>query len=195
MNRFARIAAIATVLLVLAPAGRPGAGSAFANGFPICPGGLYTYRVYWDGKAIDGILSISGLRRTTEVVTARKGGDPSAVRRAPGVTAYEPIVLERCRGADAEFERWANKVWNFGAGLGAEVSLGDFRKDIRIELLDDDGRAVIAYRVYRCWPSDYAAVTAMEGNGLEPAKERLVLQHEGWERDADIVAPEPVRQR
>ena len=195
MSRTERFAVAAALLLLLAPAARTGAGEAFANGHPICPDGLYAYRVSWDGKTIGGILSIGGLRRTTEVVTVRKGGDPSVFRRTPGGTAYEPIVLERCRSADAEFERWANKVWNHGAGLGAEVSLGDFRKDIRIELLDDEGRVVVAYRVYRCWPSDYAAVTAMEGRGLEPARERLVLQHEGWERDTDVVAPEPIRDR
>ena len=195
MNRSAGIAVAAALLLLLAPAARPGAGEAFANGHPICPEGLYDYRVSWDGKVIDGILSIGGLRRTTEVVTVRKGGDPSAFRRTPGATAYEPIVLERCRSADAEFERWANKVWNHGAGMGSEVSLADFRKDIRIELLDDDGRPVVVYRVYRCWPSEYIALTEMERAGMEPARERLILQHEGWERDTDVAPPEPVRDR
>ena len=44
---------------------------------------------------------------------------------------------------DTEFERWANKVWNYGSGLGAEVSLKDFRKDIIIEMYNEAGQLVI----------------------------------------------------
>ncbi len=49
-----------------------------------------------------------------------------------------------------EFEQWANKVWNI-SGSGVEVSLKDFRKDIIIEVYNDAGQLVIAYKVYRCW--------------------------------------------
>ena len=85
---------------------------------------------------------VGALKRSTEVVEHREGGDPSTGRKSPGRTKYEAITLERGVTHDKEFENWANKVWNFGAGLGAEVSLKDFRKDIIIEMYNEAGQLV-----------------------------------------------------
>lgn len=144
-------------------------------------------QVTWDGRVIQGITKVTGLVRRTEVIAPRSGGDPSSYRLSPGATSYEPIVLERHLGDDVEFERWANKVWNFGGGLGAEVSLRDFRKDILIDLLDETGRRVQSYRVYRCWPSDYIVLGDMDAEHPSAPIETLVLQYEGWERDHEIA--------
>ncbi|TFG66876.1 MAG: phage tail protein [Anaerolineales bacterium] len=149
----------------------------------------YKFRVKWDGRYVAGISKVSALRRITEVVEHREGGDPSAVRKSPGSTDYEPITLERGVTHDLEFESWANKVWKFGAGLGAEVSLQDFRKDIIIELYNEAGQLVIAYRVFRCWVSEYQALPELDANACAVAIESLTLQHEGWERDHDVVEP------
>ncbi len=145
------------------------------------------FRVKWDGRIIPGIKKVSGLKRKTEVITNRTGGDPSLQRKSPGLTEYQPIVIERPRSSDTAFEQWANKVWNFGSGLGAEVSLKDFRKDIVIELATKDGRVLMAFKVYRCWPSEYEALSALDADDKESlATEKLVLEHEGWERDYSI---------
>ena len=87
----------------------------------------FKFRVRWDGRYVAGISKVGALKRTTEVVEHRVGGDPSTSRKSPGRTKYEPIMLERGVTHDPEFENWANKVWSFGAGLGAESSLADFR--------------------------------------------------------------------
>lgn len=150
----------------------------------------YKFRVKWEGRYVAGISKVSSLRRSTEVVTHREGGDPSSVRRSPGQTTYEPIVLVRGRTHDAEFEEWANKVWNFGSGLGSEVSLADFRKDIIIELFNEAGQLVMAFKVYRCWPSEYVALGELNANDTCVAFESLTLQHEGWERDYSVTEPE-----
>jgi len=63
-------------------------------------------------------------------------------------------MLERGVTHDPEFENWANKVWSLGATRGAEVSLKDFRKDIVLELYNEAGQLVLAYKIYRCWVSD-----------------------------------------
>jgi len=126
------------------------------------------------------------LRRRTEIVEYRTGGDPSLNRRSPGKTEYQPIVLERPRSNDREFERWANKVWSLGSGLGSEVSLKDYRKDILIELRDGAGRVLTAFKVYRCWPSDYVGLSDLDAEDKSLAMEILVLEHEGWERDYEI---------
>ncbi len=145
-----------------------------------------SFAVRWEGRTIPGITKISGLSRKAEIVETRSGGDPSLRRRSPGKTEYKPIVLKRPRTHDKEFERWANKVWNFGSGLGLEVSLKDYRKDIIIELRDDAGKILMAFKVYRCWPSEYVALSDLDADDKSLAMEILVLEHEGWERDYEI---------
>lgn len=133
---------------------------------------------------------ISPLRRTTEVITHREGGDPSTTRKSPGQTVYDPIVLERGVTHDLEFEKWANKVWNFGAGLGSEVSLKDFRKDITIEMYNEAGQLALAYYIYRCWVSEYVALPELDANGSAVAIQKIKLENEGWERDTSVTEPE-----
>jgi phage tail-like protein len=149
----------------------------------------FKFRVKWDGKYVAGVSRMSALRRITEVVEFREGGDPSASRRSPGRTRYEPITLERGVTHDVEFEQWANKVWNLGAGPGAEVSLKDFRKDIVIDLFNEAGQRVISYKVFRCWVSEFQALPELDANSAAIAIQHIVLQNEGWERDASVVEP------
>lgn len=148
------------------------------------------FRVKWDGRYVAGVSKVSALKRTTETIEHREGGDPSTTRKSPGQTKYESITLERGVTHDAEFEQWANKVWNYGAGLGAEVSLKDFRKDIIIELYNEAGQNVLSYKVYRCWVSEYQALPELDANGNAVAIETITLQNEGWERDYEVTEPE-----
>ncbi len=144
------------------------------------------FRVKWDGKVIPDISKVSGLRRVTEAIEHRPGGEPNIMRYSPGISKFVPIVLKRPRSFDTSFEQWANKVWNFGSGLGTEVSLRDYRKDIIIELCDDTGKVLMAFKVYRCWISEYIALTDLDVDKDASALEVLVLHHEGWERDYSI---------
>lgn len=150
----------------------------------------FKFRVKWDGRYVAGVDRISALRRTTEVIGHREGGSPSSPRKSPGRTIYEPITLERGITHDHEFAQWANKVWNFGAAPGEEVSLKDFRKDIVIELYNEAGQVVIAYHVYRCWVSEYEALPDLDANSAAVAIERITLENEGWERDYSVTEPE-----
>ncbi len=153
----------------------------------------FKFRVKWDGKYVAGVSKVSGLKRTTEVVEHREGGDPSTSRKSPGRVKFEAITLERGVTHDPEFEQWANKVWNFGSGLGAEVSLKDFRKDLIVELYNEAGQLVIAYKVFRAWVSEYQALPDLDANANAVAIQTLKLENEGWERDYAVVEPaEPV---
>ncbi len=149
----------------------------------------FKFRLKWDGRYVAGVSKVSALKRTTEVVEHREGGDPSTSRKSPGRTQYEPITLERGVSEDTEFEQWANKVWTLGAGLGSEVSLADFRKDIFLEFYNEAGQLVLAYKIFRCWPSLFQALPDLDANGAAVAIEALVLENEGWERDASVVPP------
>jgi phage tail-like protein len=155
----------------------------------------FKFRVKWDGRYVAGVTRISALRRTTEVVEHREGGDPSTVRKAPGRTKYEPITLEMGVTHDPEFERWANKVWNFANAQAApaqrtqEVSLKDFRKNIRIELFNEAGQLVLAYNVYRCWVSEFQALPELDANANAVAIQSITLENEGWDRDESVTEP------
>jgi phage tail-like protein len=149
----------------------------------------FKFRVKWDQKYVAGVSKMSALKRTTEAVKHREGGDPSSSRKSPGKTEYEAITLERGVTHDLEFEQWANKVWNYGAGLGLEVSLADFRKDVILELYNEAGQLVISYHVYRCWVSEFQAMPELDANANAVAIQSLKLENEGWVRDTSVTEP------
>jgi len=149
----------------------------------------FKFRVKWDGKYVAGVSKVTGLKRTTEVVKHREGGDPSSSRKSPGRTEYEALTLERGVTHDTEFEKWANKIWNFGSGLGSEVSLKDFRKDLIVDLYNEAGQKVISYKVYRCWVSEFQAQADLDANANAVLIQSIKLENEGWERDYDVAEP------
>jgi phage tail-like protein len=159
------------------------------NTFRVDPYKNFKFRVKWDGRYVAGVSKVGMLKKTTEVVKHRDGGDPSTSHKSPGRTEFDAITLERGVTHDPEFETWANKVWNFGGGLGAEVSLKDFRKDIIIEVYNEAGQLAIAYKVYRCWVSEYQALPDLDANAGAVAIQHIKLENEGWERDVDVVEP------
>jgi phage tail-like protein len=149
----------------------------------------FKFRLRWDGRYVAGVSKVSALKRTTEVVKHRDGGDPSTSRKSPGRTEYDAITLERGVTHDLEFEKWASKVWQLGAALGSEVSLADFRKDITIEFYNEAGQLAISYNVFRCWVSEYQALPDLDANANAVAIQHIKLENEGWQRDTAVVEP------
>ena len=149
----------------------------------------FKFRVKWDGRYVAGVSKVGMLKRTTEVVEHREGGDPSTVLKMPGQSKFEAITLERGVTHDPDFAAWANKVWNFGSQLGAEVSLADFRKDIIIEVYNEAGQLALAYNVYRCWVSEFQALPELDASANSVAIESITLQTEGWEADTAVTEP------
>jgi phage tail-like protein len=149
----------------------------------------FKFRVRWDNRFVAGISKVGALKRSTEVVEHRTGGDNSTSRKSPGRSKFEPIMLERGVTHDLEFEAWANRVWNVQGGLGAEVSLADFRRDITIEMYNEAGQLAIAYQVFRCWVSEYQALPELDANANAVAIQSIKLENEGWIRDAEVQEP------
>ena len=149
----------------------------------------FKFRVKWDGRYVAGVSKVSALKRTTEVVKHREGGDSSSSRKSPGRTEFDAVTLERGVTHDTEFEKWANKIWNFGSGLGSEVSLRDFRKDVIVELYNEAGQLAVAYKVFRCWVSEFQSLPDLDANANAVAIARLKLENEGWERDYEVSEP------
>ncbi|MEH0844202.1 phage tail protein [Micromonospora sp. CPCC 205711] len=149
----------------------------------------FKFRVKWDGRYVAGVSKVSALKRTTEVVKHRDGGDPSTSRKSPGRTEFEAVTLERGLTHDPEFAQWAGRIWALHAGLGSEVSLADFRRDITIELLNEAGQVAQSYRLFRCWVSEYQALPELDANANAVAIEHIKLENEGWERDEAVAEP------
>jgi phage tail-like protein len=150
----------------------------------------FKFRVKWDGKYVAGISKVSPLIRRTEVILHREGGDPSSSRKSPGRTEFEAITLERGITHDPALEDWANKVWQFGTGLGAEVALADFRKDITLEIYNEAGQLILAYKIFRCWVSEFQAIPDLDANATAVAIQHIKLENEGWERDTAVPEPQ-----
>jgi phage tail-like protein len=145
----------------------------------------FKFRVKWDGRYVAGVSKVSALKRSTEPVSHREGGDPSTARVSPSAWKFEPITMERGVTYDLEFEAWANLIYNTDGD--AAISLRNFRKDIIVELLTEQAVVAKAYKVYRCWVSEYQALPEMDANANAVAIETLVLQNEGWERDESVT--------
>ncbi len=151
----------------------------------------FKFQVYFVGRdaPVAGISKVTGLKRTTEVVEHREGGDPSTGRKSPGRTKYDAITLERGVTQDTDFEDWANKIWNLSSGQNTEVSLKDFRRDLIIELRNEAGQAVLKYKVFRCWVSEYTALPDLDANANAVAIQSIKIENEGWERDETYTEP------
>ncbi|EEX15687.1 MAG: phage tail protein [Salipiger thiooxidans] len=149
----------------------------------------FRFRVKWDGRYVAGISKVSALKRTTEVVEHREGGDPTISRKSPGRSSYEAVTLERGVTHDIEFERWANKVWNLEAAAGGQVSLADFRKEVILDVFNEAGQLVLSYQIFRAWVSEYQALPDLDANANAVAIQMLKLENEGWIRDVSVVEP------
>ena len=146
----------------------------------------FNFKVKWDGAYVAGMIKVSTLRRTTQVVEHREGGSPNVVRKSPGATLFDAITLERELTHDTAFEDWANQVLKAGSPA---TSTGDFRKDIVIDCFNEAGQKVLSYKIYRCWVSEYRALPDLDTNATAIAVEHIRLECEGWERDLSVVQP------
>jgi phage tail-like protein len=147
----------------------------------------FKFRLKWDGRFVAGVSKVSPLLRRTEVIVHREGGDPSTSHKSPGETQFEPITLERGVTHDTAFEDWANLVWRLGGGAGGEMSLASFRKDLYLEVYNEAGQLVLAYKIFRCWVSEYQALPDLDANASATLIERIKVENEGWERDTEVV--------
>jgi phage tail-like protein len=145
----------------------------------------FKFRVTVKGQIVAGVSKVSGLKRTTEVVTHGDGGQQAMKFHSPGVTNFEPITLERGITYDTTFEAWAQTVFNIEGDAG--MSLKDYKQNMTIELYNLQGTKVRAWNVYRCWVSEFTAVPELDANGNAIAFESIIVQNEGFERDVAVV--------
>ncbi|MCK4762159.1 MAG: phage tail protein [Candidatus Aminicenantes bacterium] len=147
----------------------------------------FKFKIKWDGQYVAGLSRCSALKKSTESVEWREGGDPSTGHKLPGKTSYDAITLEAGVTHDTTFEKWANAVNNFQGD--ADMSLKNFRKDVTIDVFNLQGTKVLAYNVFNCWVSEYLALPELDASGNAVMIQTINLENEGWERDTSVTEP------
>jgi phage tail-like protein len=145
----------------------------------------FMFRVKWDGQYVAGLSKMSALKRTTDPVVHREGGDPSFERKSPGTSKYDAVTLERGLSHDPAFELWANLVHS----LESPISLKSFRKDITVDVFNEAGQKVLSYLLFRCWVSEFQTLPALDAATAAVAIETIKLENEGWQRDQSVTEP------
>jgi phage tail-like protein len=147
----------------------------------------FKFRLLWDDKPVMGISKVGALKRTTEVVKHRDGGDNSTDHKSPGRTSYDAITVERGITHDPEFEAWANKVHPYSGDTA--MDLAAYKKNLTLEMMNEKGHVVYRYFLYDCWVSEYTAIPELNANANAVAIESLKIELEGWDRDKDTKEP------
>ncbi len=157
------------------------------NATRIDPYKNFKFRVLWDGKAVLGVSKVGALKRTTEVVKHRSGGQNSYDHKSPGRSSYEGVTLERGITHDVEFEKWANAVHSYAGDTA--MDLAGYKKDLTLEVLNEKSQVAMRYFLFRCWVSEFVTMPDLDANANAVAIEHIKIELEGWVRDVDT--PEP----
>ena len=148
----------------------------------------YKFQLKWDGRTVLGVMKVGPLKRTTNVITHRSGGENSVDHKTPGRTTYDAVTLERGITWDLEFENWANKVHPYAGDTA--MDLVNYRKDVVLEVLDEKGHVARRFFLYHCWVSEFQTLPALDSSANAIAIETLKLELEGWDRDLSLTEPD-----
>ena len=164
-----------------------------ANGFVVNthrydPYKNFKFRVEMDGRTVLGVSKVGALKRTTEVVKHRNGGENSSDHKSPGRTSYEGLTLERGITHDREFEVWANRVHPWAGD--AAMDLVNYKRQLTLAVLNERGQVAFRYFLYGCWVSEFTAVPDLDANANAVAIETIKIELEGWDRDPDTTEPD-----
>jgi phage tail-like protein len=147
----------------------------------------YRFLVYFEASTtpVAGVSKVSGFKRSSDVIEYKEGGN-AITRKGLGRTKYEPVTLERGVTFDLDFETWANTSQVLDTG-SPSASLANLRKEVHIELLNEEGQPVRRYIFHRCWVSEYQALPDLDAGANAIAIEHIKLENEGWERDKTLA--------
>src|SRR5262245_5666551 len=144
----------------------------------------FRFRVKWDNLYVAGLTKMGALKRTTEMVEYREAGINITSRKLPGKTSYQAVMLEAGITYDTAFEDWANLVNDFASH--SITSLGDFRKNITLDVFNEANQKALSYNLYRCWVSEYQAFPDLDAGANAVAITTIKLEYEWFERDAAV---------
>ena len=145
----------------------------------------FRFRVKWDNQYVAGLTKMGALKRTTEMVEYREAGVNITSRKLPGKSSYQAVTLEAGVTYDTAFEDWANSVNDFASHN--ITSLGEFRKNITLDVFNEAGQKALSYNLYRCWVSEDQALPDLDAGANAVAITTVKLEFEWFERDLAVV--------
>jgi phage tail-like protein len=150
---------------------------------------LFAFLIYFDTSTspVAGVSKVSAIKRSSDVIEYKEGGN-AIIRKGLGRTKYEPITLERGVTHDDSFEAWANAAQVLDKGSPSS-SLLALRREIRVELMNEDHQPVHRWLFHRCWVSEFQALPDLDAGSNAVAIEHIKLENEGWEHDLSLTEP------
>ena len=145
----------------------------------------FRFKVKWDNQYVAGLSKMGALKRTTEIVEFREAGENIVPRKLPGKSSFADVSLEAGITYDTSFEDWANLVNDFASHR--ITSLGEFRKNITIDVFNEAGAKALSYNLYRCWVSEYQALPDLDAGANAVAITTVKLAFEWFERDNSVT--------
>jgi phage tail-like protein len=147
----------------------------------------FKFRIVMKGKTVLGVSKVSALKRTTEVVKHRSGGQDSFDYKSRGRTSYDAVTLERGITHDHDFEDWANMTTSYKGD--ATTDLVDYKRDLQLEVMNERGQVALRYTLHKAWVSEFQMTPDFDANQNAVAIEHVKIEIEGFTRDPDL--PEP----
>jgi len=129
----------------------------------------FHFQVQWGGTRI-GFTEVSGLTIENEVIEYRDGSSPEYSKiKMPGLHKFGNITLKRgVFASDNEYFAWMNSV---------KLNTIE-RRDITINLLNEEHQPVVTWKVKNAWPTKIQSPD-MKSDANEAAIESIELVHEG----------------
>jgi phage tail-like protein len=129
----------------------------------------FHFLVQWGGSRI-GFTEVTGLTIENEVIEYREGNSPEYSKvKMPGLHKFGNITLKRgVFASDNEYYDWLNTV---------KLNTIE-RRDIIINLLNEEHEPVVSWKVKNAWPVKIQAPD-LKSDANEAAIESIELAHEG----------------
>jgi phage tail-like protein len=147
----------------------------------------YRFQVFFGQSTtpVAAVSKITALKRTSDVIEYKEGGN-AIILKGLGRMKYEPITLERGMTQDTDFITWADASQVLDQGHPS-TSLANLRREVRLQLLNEEGQPVHGYIIHRAWVSEFQALPDLDAGANAIALEHIKLENEGWEVDTTIV--------
>jgi phage tail-like protein len=147
----------------------------------------YRFLLYFGTSTspVAAMSKVTALKRVTDVIEYKEGGY-NVILKGLGRTKYDAVTLERGVTQDLDFITWADATQKLDQGLPT-TSLANLRREIRIQLCNEDGLPVRGFILHRSWVSEFQALPDLDAGANAIALEHIKLENEGWEVDPSIV--------
>ncbi len=147
----------------------------------------YRFLVYFGTSTtpVAAVSKVTALKRSSDVIEYKEGGY-NIILKGLGRTKYEPITLERGVTQDTDFITWADAAQKLDQGHPV-TSLANLRREVRLQLLNEEGQPVHGYIIHRAWVSEFQALPDLDAGANAIALEHIKIENEGWEVDPTIV--------